>query len=83
MPDSLAVRLAQITPLEPVEPSRASSSLARVFQVLETFASRDHSREVLTAVRHYPAREARWADFPEWLNAELRAAYNAKGIRQL
>jgi len=82
MPDSLAVRLAQITPLEPVEP-RPSSMLARVSQVLDTFASRDHTGEVLTAVRNYPAREARWADFPPWINADLRAAYNAKGIRQL
>jgi DEAD/DEAH box helicase domain-containing protein len=83
MPDSLAVRLAQITPLDPVEPPRASSSLARVTQVLDTFASRDRTGEVLTAVRHYPAREAQWADFPEWLDADLRVVYNAKGIRQL
>ena len=83
MPDSLAVRLAQISPLDPVEPPRGTSSLARVSQVLDTFASRDHTGEVLTAVRHYPAREAQWADFPAWLNADLRAAYNAKGIRQL
>jgi DEAD/DEAH box helicase domain-containing protein len=66
-----------------VEPARTSSSLARVSQVLDTFASRDHTGEVLTAVRHYPAREAQWADFPGWLSADLRAAYNAKGIRQL
>ncbi len=83
MPDSLAVRLAQISPLDPVEPPRTTSSLARVSQVLDTFASRDHTGEVLTAVRHYPAREAQWADFPAWLSADLRAAYNAKGIRQL
>jgi DEAD/DEAH box helicase domain-containing protein len=83
MPDSLAVRLAQITPPEPVGRPRNSSSLVRVTQVLDSFASRDHTGEVLTAVRHYPAREAQWADFPEWLNADLRAAYNAKGIRQL
>ena len=83
MPDSLAVRLAKLSPPQPVEPARTSSSLARVSQVLDTFASRDHTGEVLTAVRHYPAREAQWADFPGWLSAELRAAYNAKGIRQL
>jgi DEAD/DEAH box helicase domain-containing protein len=83
MPDSLAVRLAQISPLDPVEPPRTSSCLARVSQVLDTFASRDHTGEVLTAVRHYPAREAQWAGFPAWLSADLRAAYNAKGIRQL
>ena len=83
MPDSLAVRLARITPPEPVERPRTSSSLARVSQVLDTFASRDQTGEVLTAVRRYPAREAQWADFPQWLNADLRSAYNAKGIRQL
>jgi DEAD/DEAH box helicase domain-containing protein len=81
MPDSLAVRLAKLSPPEPAR--SASSPLARVAQVLDTFASRDHTGEVLTAVRHYPAREAQWADFPEWLSADLRAAYNAKGIRKL
>jgi DEAD/DEAH box helicase domain-containing protein len=80
MPDSLAVRLAK---LSPPELTRTSSPLARVSQVLDTFASRDHTGEVLTAVRQYPAREAQWADFPGWLSADLRTAYNAKGIRQL
>jgi DEAD/DEAH box helicase domain-containing protein len=80
MPDSLAVRLAKLSPREL---TRTSAPLARVSQVLDTFASRDHTGEVLTAVRHYPAREAQWADFPGWLSADLRTAYNAKGIRQL
>ena len=61
----------------------SSSTLARVAQVLDTFAARDRDGEILTAVRHYPAREAQWAEFPEWVHAELRTAYNAKGIRQL
>jgi len=61
----------------------SSSTLARVTQVLDTFAARDRDGEVLTAVRHYPAREAQWAGFPDWVHAELSAAYNAKGIRQL
>jgi DEAD/DEAH box helicase domain-containing protein len=80
MPHSLAVRLANLS-----LPGSASAptSLARVSQVLEAFASRDHTGEVLTAVRHYPAREAQWADFPAWLNPNLQSAYNAKGIRQL
>ncbi len=60
-----------------------SSSLACVNQVLDAFAARDRDGETLTAVRHYPAREAQWAEFPEWVHADLRAAYNAKGIRQL
>ncbi len=61
----------------------SSSSLARVRQVLDTFAARDRDGEILTAVRHYPAREALWAEFPAWVHGDLRAAYNAKGIRQL
>ena len=60
-----------------------SSTLVRVTQVLDTFAARDRDGEILTAVRHYPAREAQWAEFPDWVHADLRAAYNAKGIRQL
>ena len=60
-----------------------SSTLARVTQVLDSFAARDRDGEILTAVRHYPAREAQWAEFPEWVHADLRAAYNAKGIRKL
>ncbi|HEV3421636.1 MAG TPA: DEAD/DEAH box helicase [Candidatus Acidoferrum sp.] len=65
--------------------ARAGSSftLTRVTQVLDTFAARDRDGEVLTAVRHYPAREAQWAEFPEWVQVDLRVAYNAKGIRQL
>jgi DEAD/DEAH box helicase domain-containing protein len=61
----------------------SSSTLARVTQVLDTFAARDRDGGILTAVRHYPAREAQWVEFPEWVHADLRAAYNAKGIRQL
>jgi DEAD/DEAH box helicase domain-containing protein len=80
MSDSLAVRLAK--PSAPV-PSPGSSSLARVSEVLDTFAARDSNGETLTAVRHYPAREAQWAEFPEWIDSDLRAAYSAKGIRQL
>jgi DEAD/DEAH box helicase domain-containing protein len=72
MGHSLAVRRAgEITPLAQVE------------EVLETFAARDPHGEVLTAVRHFPAREAQWADFPAWVNADLVEAYAAKGIRQL
>jgi DEAD/DEAH box helicase domain-containing protein len=80
MPDSLAVRLAAVSPLET---ARTSTALARVSQVLDNFAGRDPQGEVLTAVRHYPAREAQWAEFPAWIHQNLRAAYEAKGIRQL
>src|SRR5271157_6619443 len=80
MHDSLAVRTAKSPSLAP---EQGSSALARVSQVLDTFAARDHAGEVLTAMRHYPAREAQWAEFPEWIRPELRAAYHAKGIRKL
>ena len=80
MPDSLAVRLAKVTPIS--EP-RTSSSIVRVSQILDAFAASDDNGEILTAVRHYPAREAQWADFPTWIQDDVRAAYTGKGIRQL
>jgi DEAD/DEAH box helicase domain-containing protein len=72
MPESLAVRRAGEV-----------NAIARVHEVLNGFASRDHDGEVLTTVRHFPAREAQWADFPKWVNTNLVSAYNAKGVRQL
>jgi len=72
MPESLAVRRAGET-----------SAIARVREVLEGFASRDNNSGIFTAVRHFPAREAQWAGFPEWVNTNLVSAYNAKGVRQL
>src|SRR6266699_765045 len=72
MPESLAVRRAGLT-----------AAITRVHEVLNTFASRDHSGEILTAIRHFPAREAQLADFPPWVNADLASAYAAKGIRRL
>jgi DEAD/DEAH box helicase domain-containing protein len=80
MADSLAVRAAKTSAFEG---TGTSSTLTRVGQVLDTFAARDHKGEVLTAVRHYPARAAQWAEFPEWLHEDVRGAYNDKGIRQL
>jgi DEAD/DEAH box helicase domain-containing protein len=81
MPDSLAVRLAKVTP---IKPARTSTALARdVSQVLDTLVERDAYGDILTALRHYPARPAQWADFPAWTHQELHAAYAAKGIVQL
>ncbi len=71
MPESLAVRAAL-----------QSSSLTRVREVLETFAERDPRGEILTAMRHFPAREAQYADFPTWLHPDLKSAYESKKIRQ-
>jgi DEAD/DEAH box helicase domain-containing protein len=70
--ESLAVRRAE-----------TSTAITRVHEVLNVFAARDHNGDMLTAIRHFPAREAQWADFPAWVNADLAAAYAAKGIRRL
>src|ERR1700716_4088919 len=71
MPESLAVRRVGI-----------STAVTRVHEVLDAFASRDHTGEILTAVRHFPAREAQWAEFPAWMHPNLISAYVAKGIRR-
>jgi DEAD/DEAH box helicase domain-containing protein len=72
MPESLAV--CRATP---------PTAITRVHEVLDAFAARDHHGEILTAVRHFPAREAQWADFPAWVHADLASAYAAKGIHRL
>src|SRR5213082_1194407 len=66
MPESLAVRR-----------SCMSATITRVHEVLDAFAARDHSGEILTAVRHFPARDAQWADFPAWVHADLASCYLA------
>src|SRR6266849_4469120 len=71
MPESLAVRRAGI-----------SKAVTCVHEVLDAFASRDPTGEVLTAVRHFAAREAQWAEFPTWVHPNLVSAYAAKGIRR-
>src|ERR1700716_1428089 len=71
MPESLAVRRVGI-----------STAVTRVHEVLDAFASRDHTGEILTAVRRFPAREAQWAEFPAWVHADLVAAYAAKEVRR-
>ena len=83
MSESLAVRPAT-SPVgaasSPLDRASRAASLTLVHEVLESFASRDIHGEVLTAIRHYPARAAEWAEFPAWINPNLVAAYAAKGI---
>jgi DEAD/DEAH box helicase domain-containing protein len=86
MSESLAVRRAGTsvtTDSNSHASPRESTAIARMHQVLDAFAARDVHGEILTAIRHFPAREAQWAEFPEWAHADLRAAYTGKGIRQL
>src|SRR5690242_11791179 len=93
MGDSLAVRKAiEGGPFQKTDPATADPATAgittamqagRAREALEALALRDRDGEVLTAVRHFPAREAQWAEFPEWVNRDLRAAYEEKGISRL
>src|SRR5216684_4810514 len=61
----------------------STTNITRVQEVLDVLAARDVHGEILTAVRHFPAREAQWADFPAWVHSDLAAAYGGKGIRRL
>src|SRR5215471_15877932 len=84
MGDSLAVRQAidEKQLVRGSEPGLEKSG-AKARAALQVLGERDHTGEVLTAVRHFPAREAEWTEFPEWVNEDLRAAYEGKGIARL
>ncbi len=63
-------------------PETLPTPMTRAFGVVNGFLERDPTGEIITAVRRFPAREAEFAEFPSWLNADLVAAYKAKGVRQ-
>jgi DEAD/DEAH box helicase domain-containing protein len=79
MSESLAVRSARESAGVAIPDALA---LSAVRDVLDVFAARDRDGEMLTAVRHFPAREAQWTEFPAWVRADLRAVYQTKGIRR-
>jgi DEAD/DEAH box helicase domain-containing protein len=62
---------------------RSTTTIDTVQQTLEALAAKYRSDEVLTTIRHIPAREAVFRPMPEWVRPELVAAYRAKGIEQL
>ena len=62
---------------------RASTTLKTVQEALGALVARYRTDEVLTAVRHIPAREAQFRAMPAWVRPELAAAYHAKGIEKL
>jgi DEAD/DEAH box helicase domain-containing protein len=62
---------------------RASTTLDTVQEALGALVARYRTDEVLTAVRHIPAREAEFRLMPAWVRPELAAAYHAKGIEKL
>ncbi len=69
MPQSLAVR--------------SRTTIEAVRDALGSLAELDRTGEVLTAIKHFPAREAKFAPMPGWVRPELCAAYRAKGVTQL
>ena len=85
MPESSAVRsalgLVNSSPRPSALQQLENVELTPVREVLEGLAERDRTGEMLTAIRHFPAREAQWAEFPAWAHADLIAAYASKGIR--
>jgi DEAD/DEAH box helicase domain-containing protein len=62
---------------------RSRSTIEAVREALGGLAALDRTGEVLTAVKHFPAREAQFAAVPEWVRPELAAAYREKGVAQL
>ena len=60
-----------------------TNTIDAVQQALSALASRYRADEVLTCVRHIPAREAQFRPMPDWVRPELAAAYGAKGIEKL
>ena len=62
---------------------RAVTTLDTFHEALGALTTRHRAEELLTAMRHLPAREAQFRAMPAWVRPELAAAYRAKGIDQL
>lgn len=63
--------------------SRPQSTLETMEEVLAALSLRNRHDDVLTAIRHLPARQAQFCPIPAWVRPELAAAYRAKGIESL
>src|SRR4051794_8320803 len=62
---------------------RPPSSLETVHNILGSLVGRYRRKDVLTAVRQIPAREAKFCPMPAWMTSALAEAYRAKEIREL
>jgi DEAD/DEAH box helicase domain-containing protein len=62
---------------------KSRATLDSFQDALASLAAKYRSDEVLTAIRHIPAREAQFRPMPEWVEPELAAAYRDKGIERL
>jgi DEAD/DEAH box helicase domain-containing protein len=62
---------------------RGRAALETVQEALGALVARYRSEEVLTAVKHIPAREAQFRPMSAWVGPELVSAYRAKGVEKL
>src|ERR1700728_4185830 len=62
---------------------RPHGTLETVQEALGCLAGRYRTDEVLTYIKHIPAREAEFRPVPPWVRPELAAAYRAKGPHRL
>jgi DEAD/DEAH box helicase domain-containing protein len=62
---------------------RSGTALETVQEALGALVGRYRSEELLTAVKHIPAREAQFRPMPAWVRPALAEAYRAKGIEKL
>ena len=62
---------------------RQRATLDVIHEAIEEIGARDRAGDVLTAVKHIPAREAKLVAMPAWVRRELAEAYRAKGVAQL
>jgi DEAD/DEAH box helicase domain-containing protein len=62
---------------------RQRATLDVIHEAIEQLGARDRAGDVLTAVQHIPAREAKFAAMPAWVSTELAEAYRAKGVEKL
>ena len=56
---------------------------AGVEAALEALTERAERTQAITAIRYFPAREARTVPFPAWVDRRVVAVYQSKGIREL
>lgn len=71
-----------MSPSESLAP-RTRESLQTIQDFLGMLVARFRGDEVLTDVRQFPARDAKFRPMPAWVTSALTEAYRAKGIEQL
>jgi len=74
---------AQLAVRDSTSGNAGNHTIDTVQEALSALAARYRADEVLTAVKHIPAREAEFRSMPEWVRVELVEAYRVKGIEKL